>query len=105
MFCLSKENVLTVEKSNVVYKVVYPSCYGVSVGKTKHCFTIRVKEQGSQPNQRVYQHLTNCKQFQELVNMHALPNLFFETPGINNRAHIVNAVQLNCNTRTEIGLN
>ena len=96
MFCPTKDKVTKEQKANVIYKIICPGCNNVYVGKTDRCFGIRMNEHGTRSDQPMHQHLTNCKAFQETVNINALPELFNDSKQIDHKAHVLHGVLNNC---------
>ena len=88
MFCSSKDQVPTEQKSNVIYKIICPGCQQMYIGKTDRCFAKRMIEHGSRLEQPMYQHLINCYYFQENVNLLSLPLFNEDVPRIPNTPEI-----------------
>ena len=66
------------------YKITCPGCLKRYVGKTDHCFHIRMNEHGR-----------NCSYFQELGQLYSL-SCDDETVNIDIKKHLINAVLYNC---------
>ena len=90
MFCPSKDKILALQKSNVIYRLKCPGCQQTYIGKTERCLKTRLTEHGSQSNQPMYQHLARCTLFHETVDQLRL----FDND-VNEELHIFNAVYNN----------
>ena len=74
-FCGVKDKIPDEQKHNIIYSIRCPGCGEKYVGKTSCCFLKRMEEQGSRPDQPMYQHLSSCKEFKYIVGLHNLPNV------------------------------
>ena len=87
MLCPTKDKVTKEQKTSVIYKIICPGCNNVYVGKTDHCFGIRMNEHGTR---------LLITAFQETVNINELPELFNDSKQIDHKAHVLNGVLNNC---------
>ena len=93
MFCNTKDPIKLEKKANIIYRVVGSGCFNKHIGKTD-CNLIRLDEDGSKPDQPMYQHVSNCATFSNSIN-------FLELPDINRintiqKLHLHDAVIGNC---------
>ena len=73
MFCPTKDKILNLQKSNVIYKLVCPGCGESYIGKTDRCLVTRLNEHGSRNDQPMFLHLINCHAFRDYVSLFGLP--------------------------------
>ena len=93
MFCPTKDKIGSLQKSNVIYKLVCPGCGESYVGKTDRCLSIRLNEHGSRNDQPMFLHLFNCQAFRDVVSLFGLPNENHDSRyTIDVKEHIKNAV-------------
>ena len=74
-FCSTKDRIPMDQSHNVVYHIECPGCGEVYVGKTNCCFGKRLDEHGTREDQPMHIHLSNCEEFQYMVNLLNLPNI------------------------------
>ena len=65
MFCSDKDHIQFQQKTNVIYRITGPGCYNKYIGKADRYILTRLDEQGTNPDQPMYEHVTNCAQFAE----------------------------------------
>ena len=93
-FCSTKDRIPMVQSHNVVYHIECPGCSEVYVGKTNCCLGKRLDEHGTREDQPMHIHLSNCEEFQYMVNLFSLPDIDRGSrTGVN--SHILNAVHEN----------
>ena len=92
MFCSPEDNIPIQQKANVIYKVTCPGYNKDYIGKTDRNLVTRLNEHASQEYQPMYQHLSKCKQFAHIIDLHRLPDIDASTIKINNKQHFVNSV-------------
>ena len=93
-FCSTKDRIPMDQSHNVIYHIECPGCGEVYVGKTSCCLGKRLDEHGTRQDQPMHIHLSNCSEFQYMVNLLHLPDIDRESrTGIND--HILNAVHEN----------
>ena len=95
-FCSTKDKIPMEQSNNVVYHIECPGCGGVYVGKTNCCLGKRLDEHGTRQDQPMHIHLTNCEEFQYMVNLLNLPDIDKASRTGNDNSHILNAVRENC---------
>ena len=92
--CGVKDKIPEDQKNNVIYSIECPGCGETYVGKTSCCFGKRMEEQGTRPDQPMYQHLHSCEGFQYLLGLLNLPNMTTSTNvPISEDSHIYQAVK------------
>ena len=64
----------TLQKSNVVSCLTCPGCNEKYIGKTDRNLVTRLKEQGSCDDQPMYQHLSECEHYNDIINLMKLPD-------------------------------
>ena len=95
-FCSTKDMIPMEQSHNVVYHIECPGCGEVYVGKTNCCLGKRLDEHGTRQDQPMHIHLSNCEEFQYMVNLLNLPDIDrVQQTGFDN-THILNAVRENC---------
>ena len=72
-YCTVKDKISIVQRSSVIYHITFPGCLKRYVGKTDHCFQIRMNEHGKKLDQLIHRHLKSCSYFQELGQHYSLP--------------------------------
>ena len=92
MFCNTKDSISIDQKANVIYKITCPGCFKQYIGKTDRNFITRLNEHGSKVEQPMYQHLSNCSAFNDILNLLALPDLHNDVTIVNKEQHLYNAV-------------
>ena len=70
-----KDKIPDEQKNDVIYDIQCPGCGEHYIGKTDCCFRKRMDEQGSKPDQPMFQHLEKCEQFRHIISLYALPNI------------------------------
>ena len=76
MFCSNKDKIPDSLKSNCVYHFTCPGCASDYVGKTDRNFITRITEHGTYRKDQtsaVYNHLSSCPSFKELLSIFMLP--------------------------------
>ena len=69
MFCSAKDFIPTIQKSNIIYCLTCPGCNEKYIGKTDHNLITSLNKQGSHGDQTVYQHLSNCEHYNDIMNL------------------------------------
>ena len=95
-FCSTKDKIPMEQSNNVVYHIKCPGCGEVYVGKTNCCLGKRLDEHGTRQDQPMHMHLTNCKEFQYMINLFNLPDIDKESRTGSLDSYILNAVRENC---------
>ena len=95
MFCSYKDHIQFQQKANVIYIITCPGCYNKYIGKIDRHIITRLDEQGTKPDQPMYQHLTNCGQFAEYLKFYALPDIDAINTIVSKELHLHNAVTEN----------
>ena len=67
----------------------------IFIGKRDRYLVTRLNEQGSSDDQPMYQHLSKCECYNDIVNLMKLPDNDSTTTAIDKREHIPNAVLSN----------
>ena len=88
MFCSAKKRIPINQKTNVIYKVTCP-------GFNDRNLVSRLNEHAFREDQPMYQHLSNCKHFAHIIDLHRLPDIDASATEINNKQHFFNAVMSN----------
>ena len=92
MFCNTKDNISVKQKSNVTYRITCPGCFQKYIGITDQNLITRLDEHGTKVDQPVYQHLSNCCAFNDLIMLFTLPDAATDTTIINKELHLHNAI-------------
>ena len=98
MFCSNKGQIQFQQKANVISRITCPVCYNKYIGKTDRNIITRLDENGTKPDQQMYQHLTNCAQFAGNLKFYALLDIDTINTIVSKELHLHNAV----NGNTEI---
>ena len=76
-FTNNKDPTPLLHQSNVVYEFKCPGCNANYVGKTERTLWERTHEHGwTNKDKPVYQHLTNCSEFQHILTINQYNDLF-----------------------------
>ena len=95
VFYLPKDKVKTTQKANIIYDIQCPAGKEHCIGKTDQYFVTHLDEHGSRHDQPMFQHLVNCQQFPEEINILNLPISDNNIPEVELNEHIMNAVHHN----------
>ena len=74
MFFSTKGFIYALQKLNVAYCLTCPRCDKKYIDKTDHNLATRLNEQGSPDDQPMYQHLSKCECYNNIVNLMKLPD-------------------------------
>ena len=76
MFTSEKDSIAKELRSFVVYEFNCPGCSNSYIGKTERPLLTRLQEHASQSNSEIFNHVSNCSEFQYHKSLFEMPNCF-----------------------------
>ena len=90
MFCNPKDSISVEQKSNVIYRITCPGCFRKCVGKTDRNPITKLEEHGTEIDQPIYQHLSNCSAFNDHNMLFTLSYASTNTTIVSKELHLHN---------------
>ena len=95
MFCSNKDHIQLQQKANIIYRITYSGCCNKYIGKTDRNIITRLDEHVTEPDQPMYQHVTNCAQFAEYLKCYGLSDIDAVNTILGKELHLLDAVTEN----------
>ena len=92
MFCFIKDSISVEQKYDVIYRITCPGCFQKFVGKTDRNLITRPDEHGTKVDQPMYQHQSNCDEFNDHIMLYRVPDTATDTNIVSKELHLHNAV-------------
>ena len=91
-------------KSYVVHQFCFPGCNSKYIGKTERNLCVRLEEHGTDNGSPVFNHISDCANYQYIKNLHCIGNKSFDayTYDIHSIQEITNIIDSAKNWNTSL---